>query len=82
MGFDNNDQPFYPNRFNHKKNIYWSEVMKKSHKIINILDLCGHEKYLKTTIYGMMSYTPDYGMIIVGSNSGLIGMTKEHIMIT
>lgn len=65
-----------------KKNVYWCDVMKKSKKIINFLDLCGHEKYLKTTIYGMMSYSPDYAMIIVGSNSGLIGMSKEHIMIT
>ena len=29
--------------------------MKKSKKIINFIDLCGHEKYLKTTISGMMS---------------------------
>ena len=62
--------------------------MKKSTKIINFLDLCGHEKYLKTTIYGMMSnsfylgYSPDFAMLIVGSNNGVIGMTKEHIMIT
>jgi GTPase len=66
--------------------------MKKSTKVVNFLDLCGHEKYLKTTIYGLMSnfinnynikgYSPDFGMIIVGSNNGVIGMTREHIMIT
>ena len=55
MGFDYNDNPYYPTRFNQKKNVYWCDVMKKSKKIINFLDLCGHEKYLKTTIYGMMS---------------------------
>lgn len=55
MGFNQNGTPFYPQRFNHKKNVYWAEIMKKSNKIINFLDLCGHEKYLKTTIYGMMS---------------------------
>ena len=55
MGFNKNGTPFYPQRFNHKKNVYWAEIMKKSNKIINFLDLCGHEKYLKTTIYGMMS---------------------------
>jgi len=29
-----------------------------------------------------LGYTPDFGMIIIGSNNGVIGMTKEHIMIT
>ena len=89
MGFSKDDTPFYPTRFNVKKNQYWGEVIKKSTKIVNFLDLCGHEKYLKTTIYGMMSkllfnsgYSPDYCMIIVGSNSGLIGMSREHIMLT
>jgi GTPase len=82
MGFSKDDSPFYPSRFNIKKNQYWAEVIKKSAKIVNFLDLCGHEKYLKTTIYGMMSYSPDYGMIIVGSNSGLVGMSREHIMLT
>jgi len=41
--------------------------------------LCGHEKYLKTTLFGMMGLLPDYVMILVGANMGLSAMTKEHI---
>jgi len=51
-------------------------------KIVSFIDLAGHEKYLKTTLFGMTSHQPDYAMLIVGSNMGLVGMTKEHLGIT
>jgi len=56
--------------------------MKYSHKIITFLDLCGHEKYLKTTMYGLVGMCPDYSMIVIGSNMGVARMTKEHLGIT
>jgi hypothetical protein len=45
-------------------------------KVIAFIDLAGHEKYLKTTIYGMTSHAPDYGMLMIGGNMGIVGMTK------
>ena len=30
----------------------WPDIVKKSAKIITMIDLCGHERYLKTTIKG------------------------------
>jgi GTPase len=56
--------------------------MKDADKIITFLDLCGHEKYLKTTMYGLVGMSPDYSMIVVGSNMGVARMTKEHLGIT
>ncbi len=44
-----------------------------------MIDLCGHEKYLKTTIVGMVGMVPEYTLIVVGANSGLSKMTKEHL---
>jgi GTPase len=46
------------------------------------LDLCGHEKYLKTTMFGLVGLLPDYSMIIVGANMGVSRMTKEHLGIS
>ena len=43
-----------PDRFNPNKNKYWKEVVEKSTKVVTFLDLCGHEKYLKTTIFGLV----------------------------
>ena len=54
----------------------------KSKKFVTLMDLCGHEKYLKTTMLGMVGLVPDYAMVIVGANMGLSKMTKEHIGIS
>lgn len=79
MGFDANGNQVFPARFVQNKNKYWAEVVKNSAKIHCLVDLCGHEKYLKTTMYGMVSLFPDYTMVIVGANMGVSRMTREHI---
>jgi GTPase len=50
-------------------------------KIVSFIDLAGHEKYLKTTLYGLTSGAPSCVILIVGANAGLIGMSKEHLAI-
>lgn len=35
--------------------------------------------YFKTTLYGLSGCAPDYVMLMVGGNAGLIGMSKEHL---
>lgn len=46
---------------------------------INLVDLCGHEKYLKTTTYGITGYFPDYALVVIAANDGIEMMTKEHL---
>jgi GTPase len=82
MGFDSAGNQKTPERFNQNKNKYWAEVVKMSSKIVTLIDLCGHEKYLKTTMFGMVGFAPDYGLIVVGANYGLAKMTKEHLGIS
>lgn len=49
-------------------------------KDLALVDLCGHEKYLKTTTFGMTGYFPDYAIVIIAGNKGTMEvMTKEHI---
>jgi GTPase len=71
-----------PAKFNKNKKKYWEEVHQKADKIVSIIDLCGHEKYLKTTMFGQCGYYPDYSMIIISSSDGVVGQTKEHLGIT
>jgi GTPase len=59
----------------------WPDIVKNSSKIINLLDLAGHEKYLKTTILGLSSSLPELCLIIVGANRGIIKMTLEHVFL-
>lgn len=73
MGYDKNG-----NIINSKNNT-WADVASQSVKIISFYDLAGHEKYLRTTIYGLSSIFADYCLIMVGANMGINHMTREHI---
>ena len=53
-------------------------LIESQNRAITMIDLCGHEKYFKTTAYGIAGHFPDYGIIIVGANRGILQMTKQH----
>lgn len=57
----------------------WEKICQRSSKVITFIDLAGHEKYLKTTVFGMTGHAPDFCMLMVGANMGVVGMTKEHL---
>ncbi|KAJ2159736.1 hypothetical protein GGF46_002815 [Coemansia sp. RSA 552] len=57
----------------------WDAVCERSSKIVAFLDLAGHEKYLKTTVFGMAGGAPDHVMLMVAANAGIVGMAKEHL---
>lgn len=63
----------------HGGGLDWVKICEASSKVITFIDLAGHEKYLKTTVYGMTGHAPDFCMLMIGANSGVIGMTKEHL---
>jgi len=66
----NHDKIFPPNDI---------ELLERSVKTLSFQDLAGHEKYLKTTIYGLTGLGPDFAMLIVSANQGVLQMTKEHL---
>lgn len=74
MGYDKNG-----NIINSNKNNSWSDIASQAVKLISFYDLAGHEKYLRTTIYGLTSIYPDYCLIMIGANMGINHMTREHI---
>uniref|UniRef100_A0A3P8ZS22 Tr-type G domain-containing protein n=1 Tax=Esox lucius TaxID=8010 RepID=A0A3P8ZS22_ESOLU len=55
------------------------EICESSSKMITFIDLAGHHKYLKTTIFGLTSYCPDFAMLVVSANTGIVGTTREHL---
>jgi small GTP-binding protein len=55
------------------------EVARESYRIVTLLDLAGHEKYLKTTIHGVSSGMCDYSMILVNSRHPPTHMTQHHL---
>ncbi|XP_076447703.1 GTP-binding protein 1-like [Babylonia areolata] len=57
----------------------WIKICEDAAKVITFIDLAGHERYLKTTVFGMTGHAPDFAMLMIGANAGVIGMTKEHL---
>lgn len=75
----NADIPSKGPNVTHLRKTEWPLIIKKSDKLVMFIDLCGHERYLKTTIFGLMGLYPDYAMIVVNANSGMQRMSKEHL---
>ncbi|TPX36155.1 hypothetical protein SmJEL517_g01419 [Synchytrium microbalum] len=78
MGFDSKGRVLTPSSIGRAK-ITWEDVCTAGSKVLSFIDLAGHERYLKTTVFGMTGCAPDFVMLLVGSNSGMIGMSKEHL---
>lgn len=50
-------------------------------KLISLLDLAGHRKYLRTTVGAVSGYRPHHAMLVVSGQAGVVGMTREHVAI-
>ncbi|KAJ7357421.1 GTP binding protein [Desmophyllum pertusum] len=55
------------------------DICEQSSKLITFIDLAGHHKYLRTTIFGLTGHSPDFAMLVVAGNAGIVGTTKEHL---
>ncbi|KAK0703852.1 P-loop containing nucleoside triphosphate hydrolase protein [Lasiosphaeria miniovina] len=77
MGFDTRGQVVVSDTPGRK--LSWEEIGKRSAKVITFTDLAGHERYLRTTVFGLLSSSPNYCLLMVAANNGLIGMSKEHL---
>lgn len=54
----------------HGGSLDWTKICEKSSKVITFIDLAGHEKYLKTTVFGMTGHLPDFCMLMVSGEGG------------
>ncbi|KAI9749860.1 MAG: hypothetical protein M4579_006707 [Chaenotheca gracillima] len=61
------------------RKLSWEEIGHRSAKVISFTDLAGHERYLRTTVFGLLSSSPHYCLLMVAANNGLIGMSREHL---
>ncbi|KII92911.1 hypothetical protein PLICRDRAFT_104001 [Plicaturopsis crispa FD-325 SS-3] len=89
LGFGPSGAPILPNGAHsndpdvlRREKLGWEEISLQAAKIVSFIDLAGHERYLKTTLFGLTSSAPSCVLLMVGANAGLIGMSKEHLAIT
>ncbi|CAI7645613.1 unnamed protein product [Penicillium viridicatum] len=78
MGFDSRGE-IVGNTQGQGRKLPWEDIVNRSTKVISFSDLAGHERYLRTTVFGMLSSSPNYCLLMVAANNGLIGMSKEHL---
>ena len=43
--------------------------LSDSSRILTLLDLCGQERYLKTTLFGLAALVPDYAVVCISATS-------------
>ena len=78
LGFKDNNEVV---NWNLKDPLDEAEVTIKSSKIVRLIDLGGHERYLRTTLKGLLGYEVNYVMLVVGADDGLSAMGKEHLAV-
>lgn len=59
----------------------WPQIQEQSEKLIMLVDLAGSHKYLKTTLFGLMSQSPDYVVLTIDGHSGLTATAEEQLSI-
>ncbi|CAF5134018.1 unnamed protein product [Rotaria sp. Silwood1] len=55
-----------------------NEICNRSTKIITFIDLAGHTKYMKTTLFGLAAHAADFAMLCVDAPSSVVDTTREH----
>ena len=55
------------------------EICEAASKLITFIDLAGHHKYLRTTVFGLIGHFPHLVLLLVSAVSGVVGTTKEHL---
>lgn len=73
LGFDSNGQVL------NCSNSTVEKICTDASKVITFYDLAGHQKYIKTTLLGLIGYSPDVIMVVIAANKGLTGATKENL---
>lgn len=60
--------------------ISYNNIQIDNNEVV-LIDLAGHLKYFKTTIYGISSLCLDLIILVVSANQGINNITKEHYLL-
>jgi len=81
IGFDENGDRVFPEIYKNNS-ATWKHIYENSVKTISLYDTPGHEIYFGNTIRWFSGYKPNYALLCVSSLDGIIGMTKNHIILS
>jgi GTPase len=78
IGFNKGKQVL-PTKITGQHNKDFHDVATRSSHRMTLVDLCGHEKFLRTTIFGLTGMLPNIALLLIGANNGVPKMTREHL---
>ena len=58
------------------------EICELSSKLITFIDLGGHKKYLKTTVFGLMAMNGHYAVLVISAIGGVFAGTVCNLIDT
>ncbi|KAF6256999.1 P-loop containing nucleoside triphosphate hydrolase protein [Scenedesmus sp. NREL 46B-D3] len=58
-----------------------ADITAAASRMLTFIDMGGHEKYLKTTLYGMTCTLPDYVLLCIDALCGVTRITREHLAV-
>lgn len=62
---------FFAQVINYSESRTAEDICEQSSKLITFIDLAGHHKYLRTTIFGLTGHSPDFAMLVIAGNAGV-----------
>lgn len=74
FGFSSNGQPL-----TYSTCLTTEEIIESSSRIVTLIDLAGHQRYMSTTLFGLGSHSPDLVLIVVSAISTITSVTTDHI---
>jgi elongation factor 1-alpha len=79
LGYDKDGVPMNSRSSGKQKIKTEDQVAAEASNLVSLMDLAGHEKYLKSTIHGVSSGMIDYAMVLVNARQPPNQMTLQHI---
>jgi len=74
FGFNSYGQPLTYSTF-----LTTEEIIEASSRVVTLIDLAGHQRYLNTTLFGLGSHCPDIVLIVVSAISTITSLTTDYI---
>lgn len=74
LGFDSHGTPL-----TYETCLSSEEIVEAASRIVTLIDLAGHQRYLNTTLFGLGSYSPDLVLLVINAMSPISATIIEHM---
>lgn len=78
IGIKNNSNEFIINNYKSSIFLTWDKITEKSDFIISLLDLPGSNKFIRTTLFGLLAHQPDLNIILISMPDIIINNDENY----